>query len=145
MQWFNVPRAPIRGSLFLQAVSLPDETQKHWLDSIAAYQVRPNMSAYDATKAYVLLFTKRIREKLAGTGLHVTCLEPGATETAFGEDSGMGKLGMFSSATLSPKLSRRQATKATAPTKTASLRFGRTVRHPGSRLDNITSAAYRYR
>lgn len=69
--------------------------------SIAAYQAGPNMSVYYASKAYVLSFTEGLREELAGTGLHVTCLEPGATESNFGDDSGMGKLGMFSSSAMS--------------------------------------------
>ena len=71
--------------------------------SIAAYQAGPNMSVYYASKAYVLSFTEGLREELAGTGLHVTCLEPGPTESSFGEDSGMGKLDMFSSSTMSAK------------------------------------------
>lgn len=66
--------------------------------SIAAYQAGPNMSVYFATKAYVLSFTEGLREELVGTGLYVTCLEPGPTHTHFGEDSGMNKLDMFSSA-----------------------------------------------
>ncbi len=65
--------------------------------SIAAYQAGPYMSVYYATKAYVLSFTEGLREELKDSGLHVTCLEPGATETGFGDDSGMGKLDMFSS------------------------------------------------
>ena len=69
--------------------------------SIAAYQAGPNMAVYYASKAYVISFTEALREELAGTGLHVTCLEPGATETGFGEDSGMGKLDMFSSRAMS--------------------------------------------
>ena len=66
--------------------------------SIAAHQAGPNMAVYYASKAYVLSFTEALREELAGTGLHVTCLEPGATESGFGEDSGMGKLDIFSQA-----------------------------------------------
>jgi len=53
------------------------------------------MAIYDASKAYVLSFTEALREEIAGTGLHVTCLEPGATKTGFDEDSRMGKLDMF--------------------------------------------------
>lgn len=68
--------------------------------SIAAYQAGPNMSVYYASKAYVLSFTEGLREELSGTGLHVTCLEPGPTESSFGEDSGMGSLAMFSSSTM---------------------------------------------
>lgn len=71
--------------------------------SIAAYQAGPNMSVYYASKAYVLSFTEGLREEVAGTGVHVCCLEPGATESGFGEDSGMDKLDMFSSATMSAK------------------------------------------
>ncbi|MCC9642793.1 SDR family oxidoreductase [Rhodopirellula sp. JC740] len=69
--------------------------------SIAAHQAGPNMAVYYATKAYVLSFTEGLREELSGTAVHVTCLEPGPTETGFGEDSGMGKLDMFSSAAMS--------------------------------------------
>jgi hypothetical protein len=68
--------------------------------SIAAHQAGPNMAVYYASKAYVLSFTEALREELAGTGLHVTCLEPGATESGFGEDSGMNKLELFSSQTM---------------------------------------------
>ncbi len=65
--------------------------------SIAAYQAGPNMSVYYASKAYVMSFTEGLREELKGSGLKVTCLEPGPTSTGFGDDSGMGKLSMFSS------------------------------------------------
>lgn len=71
--------------------------------SIAAYQAGPNMSVYYASKAYVLSFTEGLHEELAGTGLHVTCLEPGPTETNFGDDSGMGNLDSFSSSAMSSK------------------------------------------
>lgn len=69
--------------------------------SIAAYQAGPYMSVYYASKAYVLSFSEGLREEVADAGLHVTCLEPGPTESSFGEDSGMGKLAMFSSSTMS--------------------------------------------
>lgn len=69
--------------------------------SIAAYQAGPNMAVYYASKAYVLSFSEGLREELSGTGVNVTCLAPGATETGFGEDSGMGNLDFFQSATMS--------------------------------------------
>ncbi len=71
--------------------------------SIAAYQAGPKMSVYYASKAYVLSFTEALHEELNGTGLHVTCLEPGPTTTGFGEDSGMAKLAMFQSQAMSAK------------------------------------------
>lgn len=69
--------------------------------STAAYQAGPYMSVYYATKAYVLSFTEGLREELSGTGVHVTVLAPGPTETGFGEDSGMGKFDFFKSAAMS--------------------------------------------
>lgn len=72
--------------------------------SIAAYQAGPNMSVYYASKAYVLSFTEGLREEVVDSGLHVTCLEPGATETGFGDDSGMNRLEMFSSTTMSARV-----------------------------------------
>ncbi len=71
--------------------------------SIAGYQAGPHMSVYYATKAYVMSFTEGLREELKDTELHVTLLAPGATETGFGEDSGMGMLDMFSSQAMSSK------------------------------------------
>ncbi|TWT89299.1 SDR family NAD(P)-dependent oxidoreductase [Neorhodopirellula pilleata] len=68
--------------------------------SIAAYQAGPNMSVYYATKAYVLSFTEGLREELAGTGVNVSLLAPGPTETGFGDDSGMGKFDFFAAAAM---------------------------------------------
>ena len=69
--------------------------------SIAAYQAGPNMSVYYATKAYVLSLTEGLREELAGTGVNVSLLAPGPTDTGFGDDSGMGKFDFFSAAAMS--------------------------------------------
>ena len=49
----------------------------------------------DATKAFVLSFTEALAEELAGSGIKVTCLAPGPTETGFGADSGMEKSIIF--------------------------------------------------
>ena len=51
--------------------------------STAAFQPGPLMAVYFATKAYVLLFSEAIANELAGTGVTVTCLCPGATATEF--------------------------------------------------------------
>ncbi len=69
--------------------------------SIAAYQAGPGMAVYYASKAYVLSFTEALHEELTGTGLHVTCLEPGPTKTGFGDDSGMGELPIFQAQAMS--------------------------------------------
>ena len=51
--------------------------------STAAFQAGPNMAVYYASKAFVLSFTEALHEELAHSGLHVSCLCPGPTHTAF--------------------------------------------------------------
>jgi len=51
--------------------------------STAAFQPGPLMAVYFATKAYVLHFSEALANELAGTGVTVTCLCPGATKTEF--------------------------------------------------------------
>lgn len=51
--------------------------------STAGFQPGPNMAVYYATKAFVLSFTEALAEELIGSGVHVTCLAPGATATGF--------------------------------------------------------------
>ncbi len=65
--------------------------------STAAFQPGPNMAVYYATKAFVLSFSEALHEELLGTGVRVTCLCPGPTETGFGKDSGMEKSKIFKS------------------------------------------------
>lgn len=51
--------------------------------STAAFQPGPTMAVYYATKSYVLFFSEAIYNELQGTGVSVTCLCPGATESNF--------------------------------------------------------------
>jgi len=53
--------------------------------STAAFQPVPYMSAYAATKAFVLSFSEGLHEELRGTGVKVMALCPGGTETQFFE------------------------------------------------------------
>lgn len=53
--------------------------------SVAGFLPGPSMAVYYATKAFVLSFTEALAEELAGTGLTVTVLCPGPTETNFGQ------------------------------------------------------------
>jgi uncharacterized protein len=52
--------------------------------SVAGFQPGPGMAVYFATKAYVLSFTEALAEELRGTGLTVSVLCPGPTESNFG-------------------------------------------------------------
>jgi uncharacterized protein len=51
--------------------------------STASFQPGPTMSVYYATKAFVLHFSEAIANELEGTGITVTALCPGATESGF--------------------------------------------------------------
>jgi short-subunit dehydrogenase len=63
--------------------------------STAAFLPGPNMAVYYATKAFVLSFSEAIGEELRGTGVTVTTLCPGPTETAFQEVAGLQKSRLF--------------------------------------------------
>ncbi len=49
--------------------------------SIASFMPTPGFSAYGASKAFVLSFSEGISQELKGTGVTVTCVCPGMTET----------------------------------------------------------------
>lgn len=53
--------------------------------STAAFQPGPFQAVYFATKAFVLSFSEAIAEELRDTGITVTTLCPGPTETGFAE------------------------------------------------------------
>jgi short-subunit dehydrogenase len=53
--------------------------------STAAFQPGPNMAVYYATKAFVLSFTEALHLELKGSGIRVSALCPGPTESEFGE------------------------------------------------------------
>lgn len=51
--------------------------------STAGFQPGPLMAVYYATKAYVISFSEALAEELKRTGVTVTCLCPGVTDTGF--------------------------------------------------------------
>lgn len=51
--------------------------------SIAGFMPGSFQAVYNGTKAFIDSFSEAIREELKGTGITVTCLMPGATETEF--------------------------------------------------------------
>jgi short-subunit dehydrogenase len=53
--------------------------------STAAFQPGPLMAVYYATKAYVLSFSEALAEELRNSGVTVTALCPGPTETEFAD------------------------------------------------------------
>ncbi len=55
------------------------------MSSLAAFQPGPLMSLYYASKAYILFFSEAIANELKDTGVTVTVLCPGQTDTSFQE------------------------------------------------------------
>jgi len=67
---------------------LPGMIERRWgrilnLGSIGSFTPAPMTAAYAATKAYVLSLSLALRDELQGTGVTVTALCPGPTETGF--------------------------------------------------------------
>lgn len=59
--------------------------------STAAFMPGPGMAVYYASKAYVLSFSEALTRELKGTGITVTTLCPGPTDTSFASAAGLGK------------------------------------------------------
>lgn len=62
--------------------------------SSAAYQAVPLLSLYSATKAFVLFFSRGLRQELAKSSVSVSCVCPGATDTDFPNRANIGEKGM---------------------------------------------------
>ena len=65
--------------------------------STAAFQPGPLMSVYYATKAYVLSFSEALYEELTGTGVSITALCPGPTESGFMTAANMSNVPLMDS------------------------------------------------
>ena len=63
--------------------------------STGAFSPTPLNAIYCATKAYVLSFSEAIARDLEGTGVRVTCLCPGATETQFAKRADIENVRLF--------------------------------------------------
>jgi len=63
--------------------------------STAGFQPGPLMAVYYATKAYVILFSEALANELSGSGVTVTCLCPGATDTGFQGRAGVADTKLF--------------------------------------------------
>lgn len=59
--------------------------------STAAFMPGPGMAVYYASKAYVLSFSEALTRELKGSGVTVTTLCPGPTDTDFAATAGLGK------------------------------------------------------
>jgi len=74
--------------LFLEDMVERDDGKVLNVSSMAAFQPGPTMAVYYATKAYLLSFSEALSNELKDTGVSVTALCPGPTETAFIQKAG---------------------------------------------------------
>jgi uncharacterized protein len=63
--------------------------------STAGFQPGPLMAVYYATKAYVISFSEALANELAGSGVTVTCLCPGPTDTGLQARAGTENTVLF--------------------------------------------------
>jgi short-subunit dehydrogenase len=63
------------------------------IGSSASYQAVPFLSAYAASKAYVLNFSRGLHQELKKTHVSVTCVCPGPTDTNFVNRANVGAKG----------------------------------------------------
>lgn len=98
----------IREELLLDVVTLTELTRAYLpamrearggrilnVASTAGFLPGPYMAVYYASKAYVISFSQAIAEELRGSGVTVTCLCPGATDTGFAARADMGSTMLF--------------------------------------------------
>lgn len=81
----NLTRAMLPGMI---------ERKRGWVmnvGSTASFQPVPFSAVYGATKAFVLSFSEALATELEGTGVTVTCVCPGVTETGFARVAGASK------------------------------------------------------
>ncbi|QJW89291.1 SDR family oxidoreductase [Spirosoma taeanense] len=85
------------------------------IGSSAAYQAVPGLSLYAATKAFVLSFSRGLRQDLKRSSVSVTCVCPGSTDTDFGARAQIGEKARKAAerVNMTPAEVARQAVEAT--------------------------------
>lgn len=85
----NICATVILTKHFVQQMAARGEGKILNLGSVAGKLPGPWQAVYHATKAFVLSFTTAIREELKDSGITLTALMPGATDTDFFNKAGM--------------------------------------------------------
>ena len=90
----NLVRLNVEGTLHVTKRAVQHMTKRGQgriliTSSIAGEMVAPREAVYAGSKAFDLSFAKSIREELEGTGVTVTALQPGPTDTDFFHRAGM--------------------------------------------------------
>lgn len=86
--WDVMVNTNVKGLMVCTRVLLPRMVKRRRghiinLGSVAATHPYPGGNVYGATKAFVRQFSRNLRSDLSGTGIRVTCIEPGMAESEF--------------------------------------------------------------
>lgn len=81
--------------------------------STGSFTPGPLDAVYQASKAYLLSFSEALQEELRGTGITVTALCPGATDTEFARRANMTETRLFNGWTMSAESVAKIGFKAT--------------------------------
>jgi short-subunit dehydrogenase len=97
--------------LFLPALHKQAQGYILNIGSTSAYQALPYLSAYAASKAYVLTFSRGLYHELKNTNVSVTCICPGPTDTNFVNRANIGARALKAAerVNMSPKVVARIA------------------------------------
>jgi short-subunit dehydrogenase len=136
----NLVNLNVRALTELTSLLLPGMVERGFgrilnVASLAAFQPVPSMAAYAASKAYVLALTEALSEELKGSGVTVTALCPGITDTDMASEI---QAGSATAAKLPKQLVSDPADVAAEGYK--ALMAGRVVLVPG--LPNQLTAAW---
>jgi len=101
--------------------------------STAAFQPGPLMAVYYATKAYVLSFSEAIADELRGTGVTVTALCPGPTETGFAAVASLESTRLFN-------ITKPMTSRDVARVGYEAMKSGKRVVIPGMRNKLLTQS-----
>jgi uncharacterized protein len=98
----------VRALTYMSKLFLPDMVKRRQggilnVASTAAFQPGPLMANYYATKAYVLSLTEALANELKGTGVTISALCPGPTETGFVQEANMEGSKLFESGVMDAK------------------------------------------
>ena len=85
--------------LFLPTMIARGQGQILNVSSTAAFQPGPRMAVYFATKAYILSFSEALSAETEGTGVSVTVVCPGPTQSNFGQYANMEQIALFGDVT----------------------------------------------
>lgn len=104
--------------------------------STAAFLPGPNVAVYYASKAFVLSLSEALSEECRGTGVTVTALCPGPTNSEFGSVSGMANSRLF-------RTIKRMSSAEVADVGWTAFRRGKRVVVPGWQ-NRLSSAVTRF-